>query len=294
VDVAPGRISIALIIAFLALAAVWLRSHLRPAGHATAKPLQMPNPRNQETDSRPDSEAGATAASPDSKEVTEGNSEEVAAERSHASASAASENNVDAPVVPTNHALLSAGILAASESSDASRSITSLNVLLVGGLPHVVELESRWLPITSAEILWERNWAAAVRCLLCAPPDLIVLNSLTDDGTTSEQMFQWILANRPELREHTIVIRGQGSPAGNPSSNADVFLTEPLDYEQWRQAVVSRIFFVSLHGAAPVGEAAAHLPTEATELRTLLDSAMSYGPLVDGNAVQNSDELGDT
>jgi tetratricopeptide (TPR) repeat protein len=108
-----------------------------------------------------------------------------------------------------------------------------LKVLLVGGRPHEVELENRWFPITANEILWERNWGAAVQCLASAPPDLIVLNPLSDDGRTSEQMFNWIITNRAEFRNRTIVINGQ-----TELSRREHYLVEPFGAPQWRQAVM--------------------------------------------------------
>ncbi len=109
-----------------------------------------------------------------------------------------------------------------------------LKVLLVGGRAHEVELENRWFPITANEIRWERNWGAAVHCLASAPPDLIVLNSLSADGRTSEQMFNWIITNRAEFRNRTIVIGSR-----TELSRRENYLVEPFGAPQWRQAVMS-------------------------------------------------------
>jgi tetratricopeptide (TPR) repeat protein len=175
---------------------------------------------------------------------------------------------------------------------DESEPETKLKVLLVGGRLHEVELESRWFPIAAAVILWERNWAAALRCLEMAPPDLLVLNTLTDDGRTSQQMFAWIVTNRAEFRERTIAIRTASGGLEQKFSDAD--LVEPFGAQQWRQAVLSTVHSgeatsCSDKPAEPLPRSSGDKlePQERTysELRTLLCSATSFGPLVEANPV---------
>jgi tetratricopeptide (TPR) repeat protein len=114
-----------------------------------------------------------------------------------------------------------------------------LRILLVGGLPEEVELEKLWFPIAGSAMVWERNWAEAVDRLASAPPDLIVLNVLSDDGKTSKQMFDWIVANRPEFRDRTIVICGLTGAGRREQDGPGAYLVEPFGAPQWRQAILS-------------------------------------------------------
>jgi tetratricopeptide (TPR) repeat protein len=178
---------------------------------------------------------------------------------------------------------------AAAEESEPK---AKMKVLIVGGRLHEVQLQSQWFPIAATEILWERNWYAALRCLALAPPDLIVLNTLTDDGRTSQQMFDWILANRVEFCDRTIAIRSRADSSGREQERSCAYLVEPYGAPQWRQAVLSTVHSgeVSLHRDEPAKplvrtQGDKFEPQERTysELRTLLCSATSYGPLVEAN-----------
>jgi hypothetical protein len=75
--------------------------------------------------------------------------------------------------------------------------------------------------------------------LASAPPDLIVLNSLSEDGRTSKQMFGWILANIAELRDRTIVVCGRTDANRREPDCHDAYLIEPFSASQWKQAVIS-------------------------------------------------------
>ena len=116
-----------------------------------------------------------------------------------------------------------------------------LKILLIGGTSHDIDLEKHWFPIPDQEILWERSWETALRCLASAPPDLIVVNSLSHDGWSSERIFNWMIANKAEFRDRTIVVCGPADASRRERECPDAYLLEPFGAEQWRQAIMGML-----------------------------------------------------
>jgi len=109
-------------------------------------------------------------------------------------------------------------------------------VLIVGGLASVVQLQLRWLSSQIAELkpLLERDWATATMRLSTNPPAIIILNSSSDDRWTSMRMFAWITSSYPELRRRVIAV----TTADNcPVNTDDLVICEPIDLREWQQKI---------------------------------------------------------
>jgi Flp pilus assembly protein TadD len=129
-------------------------------------------------------------------------------------------------------------------------------VLIVGGLTSVVQLQLRWLgtQIHDLKPVLERDWMAAAKRITQAPPAIIVLNSGSDDRWTSMRMFSWIVANHPELRRRVIAVT---TADHYPAESEDLVICEPIDAREWQQKVITAIEasktdvnLATLHGAA--------------------------------------------
>jgi hypothetical protein len=113
-------------------------------------------------------------------------------------------------------------------------------VLIVGGLTSVVQLQLRWLSsqIHDLKPVLERDWIAAATRIAQAPPAIIILNSGSDDRWTSMRMFSWIVANHPELRRRVIAVT---TADHYPAESDDLVICEPIDAREWQQRVISAI-----------------------------------------------------
>jgi hypothetical protein len=113
-------------------------------------------------------------------------------------------------------------------------------VLIVGGLTSVVQLQLRWLgsQIHDLKPVLERDWVAAATRIAKAPPAIIILNSGSDDRWTSMRMFSWIVANHPELRRRVIAVT---TADHYPAESDDLVICEPIDAREWQQRVISAI-----------------------------------------------------
>jgi tetratricopeptide (TPR) repeat protein len=127
-------------------------------------------------------------------------------------------------------------------------------VLVIGGSENLAELERRWLEFLGAESLWERNWIEATARLRDAPPDVMVLNAITDDGWTSLRMFNWIATNQAPLRTRSLVIVGAGEFAEFGQFDFEArYLFEPFGASQWQDAVKSMLRLCSRFAGADRG-----------------------------------------
>jgi len=113
-------------------------------------------------------------------------------------------------------------------------------VLIVGGLTSVVQLQLRWLgsQIHDLKPVLERDWVAAATRITQAPPAIIVLNSGSDDRWTSMRMFSWIVANHPELRRRVIAVT---TADHYPAESDDLVICEPIDAREWQQRVIAAL-----------------------------------------------------
>ena len=113
-------------------------------------------------------------------------------------------------------------------------------VLIVGGLTSVVQLQLRWLgaQIHDLKPVLERDWVAAAKKIAQAPPAIIILNSGSDDRWTSMRMFSWIVANHPELRRRVIAVT---TADHYPAESDDLVICEPIDAREWQQRVIAAI-----------------------------------------------------
>lgn len=110
-------------------------------------------------------------------------------------------------------------------------------VLLVGGSDPLVELERGWLANQAIAAVSEREWIPAIVRLLNVPFDLIVFNPATDDGWTSLRMFNWTVANLPQLRHRTLLIKTAGIGAEQASGAGAPCVSEPFGEQEWREAI---------------------------------------------------------
>jgi Flp pilus assembly protein TadD len=129
-------------------------------------------------------------------------------------------------------------------------------VLIVGGLTSVVQLQLRWLgsQIHDLKPVLERDWVAAATKIAKAPPAVIILNSGSDDRWTSMRMFSWIVANHPELRRRVIAVT---TADHYPTESDDLVICEPIDAREWQKKVIaaieaskSDVNLATLHSAA--------------------------------------------
>jgi hypothetical protein len=113
-------------------------------------------------------------------------------------------------------------------------------VLIVGGLTSVVQLQLRWLgsQIHDLKPVLERDWVAAATRITQAPPAIIILNSGSDDRWTSMRMFSWIVANHPELRRRVIAVT---TADHYPAESDDLVICEPIDAREWQQRVIAAL-----------------------------------------------------
>jgi tetratricopeptide (TPR) repeat protein len=107
-------------------------------------------------------------------------------------------------------------------------------VLIVGGLPSVVQLQCRWLSSQTHDCrpLLVRDWTTAADRIAAAPPAVIVLNSGSDDRWTSMRMLAWIVEHHPELRHRVIAVT---TADHFPANCKDLVLCEPIDAREWQQ-----------------------------------------------------------
>ena len=129
-----------------------------------------------------------------------------------------------------------ANCLRAEMQGHASDSKIRQQVLLVGGSANIVRLESRWLAAREVEVICECEWVKASVRLLNTPPDLVVLNTTTDDRWTGSRILKWIAENQPSLLNQTVSIIGSGGKADNLEVR---YLFEPFGATEWNEAVHS-------------------------------------------------------
>jgi tetratricopeptide (TPR) repeat protein len=118
--------------------------------------------------------------------------------------------------------------------------VIAQEVLIVGGLPSVVQLQCRWLSSQTHHLrpLLVRDWTTAADRLAAAPPAVIVLNSGSDDRWTSMRMLAWIAEHHPELRRRVIAVT---TADHYPSNCEDLVICEPIDSREWQQKLMTAL-----------------------------------------------------
>lgn len=134
------------------------------------------------------------------------------------------------PIFETKPAVIAMEPVAASMKPD----VICQEVLIVGGLPSVVQLQCRWLSSQTHDFrpLLVRDWTTAADRIAAAPPAVIVLNSGSDDRWTSMRMLAWIVEHHPELRHRVIAVT---TADHFPANCEDLVLCEPIDAREWQQ-----------------------------------------------------------
>jgi hypothetical protein len=132
-------------------------------------------------------------------------------------------------------------VVASIEGRQAlDRRLNATEVLIVGGLASVVQLQLRWLStqIHDFKPVLERDWSEAASRIGQSVPSIIILNSGSDDRWTSMRMFSWIVAHHPELRRRVIAVT---TADHYPGESDDLVVCEPIDSREWQQKVMAAV-----------------------------------------------------